>query len=258
MAGLAGVQVAIDKGRGAAAAKIGQSYSVYRLNSSSTGQLAQPSNLVYSDFRMSPMRWTNHEDTEVNMIVKVPYFRGFFQGAQLQLGDLLVENPKSATNGATIRSDQGAFTFAYSRPLRQFIFVATPLPITLTRSEDNPAALTSGRAPYMGMNKGTEQTLALINGQYSFKTAGLYPQAVIYVGLQGNARGGEVPRPDLRLPTEVKRQEWFAYHWELPGCQLVESDIINAANGDRYYIRFPFVQYVGFQGWQHICEKLRV
>ena len=250
MGGLAGIQAAINKGRGAAGIATGQRYSVYRLNNQSTGSLVQPSNLVIGNFPASMKRYSLHEDIETNYFIKVPTFRGLCDASQLQIGDVLVEQG--------FGSDGGAFTFAYNRQLRAFVFVQTPIPATLTRSEPNPLHVDKGRVPYSGMNKGTEQTLALINGNYSFKPSGVYPPAAVYLGLVALASRGEQPRPALKLPTDVPRQSWDVYCHLLPGTVLIESDIVNAANGDRYYIRTSYLQYVGLHGIMLSCEKLRV
>lgn len=248
MAGLPGIQAAIDKGRGAAAAKTGQTYNVYRLTGTSTGQQVQPSNLVYTNFKASFKRISSLEDTEANMIIKVPIFRGLCDMSKLQIGDVLVENG--------FRGDGSAFTVAYERPLRQYVFMHTPLPVTITRPENNPNKVDSGIVPYSGMMKRFEMNLVLNNGMYSFASTGT--PAAVYIGLQAHESRGDLPSPNLRLATDVKRQRWDVYTPVLLGVQLMEMDIVNAANGDRYYIQTPFSQTIGLQGWQLITEKLRV
>ena len=56
----------------------------------------------------------------------------------------------------------------------------------------------------------------------------------------------------------MKRQTWHVYAPLLPGITLVESHVFTGQNCDRYYVRTPFVQMIGLQGWQIITEKLRV
>jgi len=244
------IQPKINKGFGKVGSILGQTFNVYRLNAKSTGSLAQPSNLIAQNIKMVVRTWTSHLDREAHYIIAVPLFKGSFDPTRFRIGDLFVED-------ATQRYTDGtAFTYAYFRPLRTFLLVHTPIPATITRSEPNPAKLTTGLVPYQGMNKSREQILVLNNGNFSWAASG-FP-ASVYLGLQSTNKQGELPRPDLRLPTDVPRQSWHVYTPLLPGVQLMESDIVNAANGDRYFISVPFVQSVGLQGWQLVCQKLRV
>ena len=109
------------------------------------------------------------------------------------------------------------------------------------------------------MSKGLEQVLILKNGYYSWGLyGGTQPPAVIPMSIQATAGKGELPRPDLRLPTDVKRQTWDVYFAMLPGYIPTESHIVTGANGDRYFMQTPTFNSVGFVGTQAVCEKLRV
>ena len=254
MATITTIQSKINKGLQKVGSITGQTYLVYRLNPKSTGSLVQPSNLI-GTYKASFHRTHSRKNIEANVITKVPMFEAYVDPSQLKVGDLFVESANQKYQ------DGSAFTLAYFRPLRynesqSIIFFQTAIPATLTRSEPNPAHVVSGAAPYQAMNKSKEQVLVLNNGAYSWSSNGM-PTAV-YLGLSATSSQGSMPRPELRLPTDVPRQTWDIYFPLLPGVQIFERDIVNAANGDRYAVSIPFVAYVGLQGWQIVAQKIRV
>jgi len=250
------IQAKIDYGRGRAAEFIGQSYDVYRLNASSTGSLIQMSNRVFSYFKMQIKRDESKENTESNVIIKVPRFRAICNGGLLQIGDVLVERGSLTRPDETKPYSGNMFTFAYFRPIRRYIMMQTPISGQISRANNDPASTNSGRVAYGTMAKPLEQVLTLVNGLYAWSSTGA--PAGIPIGLIATSKAGSLPPPDRRLPTDVPRQSWDVYCPALPGVALVESHIITAANGDRYFVRTPFIQYIGLQGWQMNCEKLRV
>jgi len=260
MATVATIQAKIDKGRGKAGTILGQTFDVYRLNPKSTGSIIQASNLVISGYKAYVKHDTHRLETESNVIVKaVPRFIFTSDSRQIQLGDVFVERTDAFRHELPSLTDGNIFTFAYFRPIRRLGFVSTPISGQVSRAKNNPNSIDSGLVPYGGMSKGLEQVLILKNGYYSWGLyGGTQPPAVIPMSIQATSGKGELPRPNLRLPTDVKRQTWDVYFAMLPGYIPTESHIVTGANGDRYFMQTPTFNSVGFVGVQSVCEKLRV
>ena len=260
MAGLGGVFNAINKANALAASKVGQYFDVYRLIPGvSSGSLVQSGNKVISGFRAIVGREEKKLETEANIIIKVPRFILTCDATNLLIGDVLVERGDSFRADENKPYDGNMWTFAYIRPLKRYVFVQTPVNGQISRARNNPNATDSGLVAYGAMSKGLEQVLILQNGSYQWAPYGsASTPAVIPMGIIATSSRGELPEAKLRLPTDVARQSWDVYCSLLPGYIPMESHIVTGANGDRYYIRTPFMQQIGFQGLQLNCEKLRV
>lgn len=240
----------VQLGRGVEAAILGQTYSVYRLNPSSSGQLVQPSNLVLTGYPAIFQRITVPKDIEANWMIKVPIYKATCDATFLQFGDLLLEEG--------FGSDGGAFTYVWRRPAGlelDNIFIGTPVPSQITRPDNNPARINVGEVAYEGEMKEYELPLVLESGSFFFSTD---PEAIpttIYAAIYQHERGGEYRTPAERLPEDVKRQPWHVFCYLLKGTELVENDIVTGANGDRYRIVKPFWQPTNLRGYQLGCDR---
>lgn len=240
---------AIQKGRGAVASALGQTYTVYRLTNQSGSVISgQPL------FPAFPARLRKATKVAIeNTSFDLECFTATCDNEAIQKQDVLVENG--------YESDNGIWVFAQERPTRETIWVRAETlcfisrPYTASGSvAEQPASGVTVQTSWGGTSKPIEKYLILTNGLYSY-SATATTGASVPVGIQplNRVRDGRIPK----VPTTQYRTHHLAYVPLLPGEQLNEQDRINAANGDRYEImEVHTTDMVGLSGNVCIVEKL--
>lgn len=247
----------IQVGRGVAAAVIGQTYGVYRLNN--TTQQSVTSNPPVAGLSAFPCRFrrTTSKLAIENEVYSLICFQGTCDNRQLAIGDLLYETGYEAM-------DAGYYTYAQARPTRESLFMSTPFTATLTRM--HPHAGQAEQQPtepgewidldgYGGPDRPSESVLVLQNGFYSYQNnANLHP-ASVQVGMQPIRRirdGNSLGTPG----TDMFRVEYLFYCPELPGEQINELDRFNLGSSDRYEVSQIYSsEYTGLAGNICVAEK---
>lgn len=255
------IDTAIQRGRGAAAAVIGQTYDVRRLDAN-TNVSVSSNTPVFSGFPARLRRTTDKKAIE-GQIFELIVFIATCDNRSLVLMDQLTETGYEAQEAAT-------YIFAQARPTRETVFVRSEATVFLTRP--NPTALHSSQQPAMGgrfisamdgwsgIAAADERVLTLTNGMYAFRGK---PQpgdppvvpAQLACGLSANARFHE--GKTLGVPVEQYRDQFLCYLPMLPGEQLNEIDRINFGGSDRYKIaKILTTEYTGLSGYVLFVEKL--
>jgi hypothetical protein len=247
---LAQINQAIQKGRGAAASVLGQTYDVYRLGSQS-GQIVSGTPL-YMNYPATLTHWKNLKDIE-NQVFDALTFAATCDNTFLEVGDVFV--------GTGYGSDGAMYVVGDMRPLKHTILIRCEQSATITRptTAASNATLNTGKPTqiksYVGVTKTTEQSLILTNGSYSFSATG--SSAMVPFGLQPLNKLREMP--ESKLPTDTKRESFVGFLPLLPGVILEENDVISSgASGDRFRIEQNYIAEHGLQGQVLLLQKLTV
>lgn len=245
------INSAIQDGRGAAASVLGQTYDVYRLTSTTSGQIVSGTP-VYTGFPASLTHWKNAKDIE-NQIFDALSFKAMCNNIYLEVGDVFV--------GTGYGTDGAMYVVGDMRPLKQTVVVRCEQSSTVTRptapadtAAQNPSGVTvvSG---YNAVTKTTEQSLVLNNGSYSFSTSGI--AAMVPFGLQPFNKLREYP--ESKLPTDTRRESFVGFLPLLPGVIIEENDVISSGSaGDRYRVEQNYIAEFGLQGNILLLTKLVV
>ena len=246
------IDAVIQAGRGAAAGVIGQTYTQYRLGSTS-GSITSGTPIT-SNFLARIERITNKSKIE-NQTFDLLVYKATCDNTTLDEGDLLVETGYG--------SDNGQYWVAQKRPTRETLWVRAESNCNITRpmptagaASEQPSSGPELVEGWGGVTKDTEQILTLQNGLYSFTSAAGATKAVIPAGLQPLNRIKDAREPDI--PTALYREHFLVYLPLLPGCILNELDRVSFSNmGDAYEIALMFTtEQTGLSGWILIVEKL--
>lgn len=254
---LPGIDNDIQDARGDAAGVLGQTYDLYRLTGTTNNGIISGTPL-YSQYQAS-IRKTNDRKALENTVFEIQVFEALCDNRSLSLGDILVENP------AYYGGSGSAYAVAQKRPRRETILVRCESNVSITRP--NPQGGQAGQQPasgnvfmspdtqYGGIWKQTESLLTLSGGLYSFAATGQL--ASVPFGLQPQNRARSAHKPDF--PTQVPETRFVGYLPLLPGVQIVENDIVNMSNSDRYMVIQPFqTASTGLNGWVLLLTKMAV
>ena len=239
---IAKIDTAIQRGRGAAAQVLGQSYAQYRLTNATNNSVVSGTP-VNANF-LARIAKAKKQSIE-NQVFDLQVFSATCDNTTLQFGDILVESG--------YESDGGQYAVAQKRPTRETLLVRVERNASITRPNPLGGAFTdqpaSGSAParnYVGPTKSSELVLTLTNGSYSFQPSGTF--AAVPFGLQPQNRMRNGHKPDF--PTQVPEVHFLGYLPYLPGVQIVENDVINSDSSDRYVVGMVYQSDdVGFQGY---------
>ena len=248
---VAALNALVQYGRGRAAQIVGQTYNVYRLGPSVSGQIVSGSPAI-AGLSASLTHWKNLKDIE-NQVFDAITFSATVNNLALAVGDILV--------GYGYGSDEAMYAVADLRPLKQTILIRCEQSSTVTRPTapaDTIVRNPNGPTDVTGYNvvtKETEQSLVLTNGSYSFATTGT--AAMVPFGLQPLNKLREYP--ESKLPTDTRREGFVGYLPLLPGVILEENDVISSGSaGDRYRIEQVYIAEFGLQGNVLLLTKLIV
>lgn len=167
------IDYAIQVGRGAAAAVVGQTYDVRRLTDT-TNVSVSSNDPVFTQFPARLERTTSKVLLE-NQIFELMVFKSTCDNRELVLMDQLTETGYEAMA-------QGVYIFAQARPTRETIFmraesnitISRPMPTSLAASTQPISGTTYiGDGAWSGVWKEGDQPLTLINGMYGFATVDL-------------------------------------------------------------------------------------
>lgn len=245
------IDQAIQAGRGAAASVLGQTYTQYRLGSTSGSITSGAPVATNFPARIGKAQKKAVENQSFDLLI----FEAICDNRTLDIGDLLVETGYG--------SDGGQFWVAQKRPTRETLWVRAESNCNVTRpmptagaASEQPASGPELVDGYAGLQKDTEQILTLQNGLYSFTSAQGATKAVIPAGLQPLNRIKDARDPGI--PTALYREHFLIYLPLLPGAILNELDRISFSNmGDAYEIALMFTtEQTGLSGWILVAEKL--
>jgi hypothetical protein len=247
------IDTAIQQGRGAAGAVLGQTYEVRRLDGTTNGSVSS-NTPVYEAFPARVQRTLKKVQIE-NEVFTLLVFVAMCDNRPLQLQDLLTQTG--------YENDGSVFTFVQARPTRDTLWMRTEFNASITRPM--PLAGQAGQQPigagvsspdgYGGVAKDTEEVLTLVDGLYAFSSTPGASPAGIQVGLQplNRIKDGR----SLGTPTDFYREHFLIYAPEIPGEQLNELDVISFPNSDRYEIAEMFTSdLTGISGNIIIGEKM--
>lgn len=251
MTRIAHIDSKIQRGRGKAASKLGQTYTQYRLGSTSGSITSGTPIATNFPARIAKASKKAIENQSFDLLV----MEATCDNRTLEIGDLLVETGYG--------SDNGQYWVAQKRPTRETLWVRAESNCNITRPMPTAGAASQQPASgpelvdgWAGVQKDTEQILTLQNGLYSFTSTAGATKAVIPAGLQPLNRIKDARDPDI--PTALYREHFLVYLPLLPGAILNELDRISFSNmGDAYEIALMFTtEQTGLSGWILIVEKL--
>jgi hypothetical protein len=248
------IDEAIQIGRGAAAGVLGQTYSIYRLDSNTNGSITN-NDPVYTGYPARVRRTTSKPAIE-NVTFELLIFEATCDNRVLVNGDVIVQYG--------YENDFSVFTYAQARPTRETLWARTEAAASITRpmptagaAYQQPSSGVVATIPgYSGFAKTFEWPLQLKNGLYSFaENPGSY-QAAVQVGIEPLAR---VRDGNMKLPTALYREHFLVYCPLLPGEMLQELDRIRLPNQDCYEVCLMHsTESVGFTGYICIVERINV
>jgi hypothetical protein len=249
------IDQAIQQGRGAAAAVIGQTYNVQRMSGTTNVSISSTSP-IYTNQPAKITRTTSKVNVE-NQIFELIAFEFLLDNRLLQIGDLLTETGYEA-------EALDVFTVASIRPLKPTICMRTEQNVTISRptpqagqaaqqpSQGGGTIVTSG---WSGVWKEDDLIMTLTGGLYGFSSNQNSTPAQIQVGLSPNSRVKD--GNTLGVPTEQYRDQFVIYCPMLPGEQLNELDRFNFGNSDRYETMKVYTSaQTGLAGQIVLVEKL--
>lgn len=249
MSYLSAMNAGIQAIEGGIAASWGETYDVYRLTASSSGQIVSGTPAI-AGFTASLEHWKNLRDIE-NQVFDALSFAATCNNTLLQIGDVLYGTG----------TDRTMYVVGDMRPLHHTIVIRCEQSATITRPTTLAATtpLNVGRPTqiksYNGVTKTTEQVLVLNNGAYAFAASG--SSAMVPFGLQPLNRLREMP--PSKLPTDTKRETFVGFLPLLEGVILEENDVISSGSaGDRYRIEQNYIAEFGLQGQVLLLEKVTV
>lgn len=242
----------IQRGRGKAANKLGQTYDVRRLNASTNVSVTSNRPVLYG--LAARIEKTTSKVKIENSTFDLQVYKATTDNRQLHVGDVLTETGFEA--------QPVSYIFAQRRPTRETLWVRTEFAVSITRPRSDagrvdqmPAQGGATLDAWSGGYKANEQILTLTSGLYSFQQSGT--AAVVLVGMQPLNRLSDASVKGV--PTAFYRERFVCYVPELPGDQLMEEDVINVGLSDRYEVALVYSSdQVGFTGYICIVEKLGV
>ena len=243
----------VQQGRGVAASVLGQTYSVYRINSSTVGSVISSNSLVYPSFQMyfKKASKTHLENTMFDLQT----FEATCDGTKLRVGDILKENG--------YESDGGIYCVGQLRPMKTNILIRVESPSAIEKphpdagaSEDQPnSGFVYIPDKFGGIRLAGRYELTLQGGLYSIQKQGLGTPASIPIGLQPINRVGEGHKPNL--PTTVPVTKFLCYIPPTPGYAPNELDVIKGLSMESYSISMVYTsEGVGVQGTICVLTKM--
>jgi hypothetical protein len=241
------VQKLSNFGRGLAGEFVGQPFTVYRLNASSTGDVLVPGNVVLTDLGIKVTHQRKMDSIE-NDVLKANTFEFLVSSDVVKIGDVLVQ-------GDTEYGSDSRYAIISNRPLK---------PVMAARVEANcyikrPWAAHTGD-DYNGSTTASELPYVLNNGAFSIGQTADTP-AVIPCGITSIAQLKNM-KPE-RLPLDVTTSWWYIYVPYMTGLQRIrENDVVYHLNGTdddvpiRYRVHIPLISDAGSAGQFLVCERL--
>lgn len=243
----------IQRGRGKAAKKVGQTYDVRRLSRATNVSIS--SNPPVLTALPDLIGKTTSKAIIENETFALQVYIATCDNRKLRVGDLLTETGYQA-------QANDIFTVAQIRPMKKTLLVRTEANCAITnprpragQSSQQPDAGWTAQADYGGTDDAGEWLLELVGGLYGFtNTPGATP-ASVQCGIVplNRIRDGS----DLGTPTDLPRAHYVVYVPNLPGQPLDTYHRIKFPNGDKYEIlSFVNSEDAGFHGYVCICEKV--
>lgn len=242
------VQDLVNFGKELAADIVGQPFVVYRLNSTSDGDVIANENVVNSDLRIKlthgrPISQIENEYLHTNL------FRCLVSSDAVEIGDILAQNDP-------IYGQNTNYCVASFRPQKETMAVRVESMCRLYRPQSNK------EKSYGGRTLETDMPFVVLNGAVSIgdpetDTASIIPCGVQNIGQMKNFK------PE-KLPMGVITSWWYIYVPPFSGIERMrENDIIEVLGnaGDprvRYRINQPYFSAAGTAGQFALCERLTV
>jgi hypothetical protein len=252
---IAQIDLAIQKGRGAAASVAGQTFNVYRLNGSSSGSIVSSGNLVLQQYPARIRRTTSAQVIE-NAVHGMIEFIAICDNTYIENGDILIE-----TGYGAALTEPTAYCVVSQRPTRETVFIRTETTCSIVHAHPAAGALVSQpgsgavfQSGYGGVTPTTNRSILLTAGSYYVDPTGTGSPASIPCGLQpqNKMRDSHV----LKLPTEFAREFFVLFLPPTPGYQISENDEAKLANQDTYVIRQAYTSdQSGTVGWICLVER---
>lgn len=252
MADYASIQERIDHGRGVGANHIGQPYSVYRISSTSSGDVISASNLIQENFNAYRREFEDEDGSlETSFKISTYWYELMADASTLLVGDILIQTDNVYGAGSTLvnyATDQfDGVCMVNHAPLKKIIGARLDRNATFYRPATVP--LPSGD---MDSTLNSASPLVLSNGTFSFGTAG-QTASKIPVGFMPDMK--ETGRIFTQTPNMIGNTNWICYVIPLPGVVLREGDRMVTDRGSRYVVVNPYRQEAGVVGSQFVVRR---
>lgn len=266
MVDYAGIQEKIDRGRGKAANRLGQPYSIYRLGAASTGDWPDAWSTIDSNYLVYTRRLKSERDIEVGIQNATLFFDLIADLTPFILGDVFLETDPpydpgvsygpGATSVAGDPMQFNAFALAWHPPIAKSVGGRIDRRGQIYRPATRPQVNTPDLSPYWRETHDGDRPLILNNGTFQFGGPG--------------GRGSFIPcgltsayRPSGQKPFEVsgtppgmlRPAHWFAYIPPLPGYLPRTGDALITEDGARYVVVQPYYQTAGVVGSQLMLDR---
>lgn len=237
---------------GVAANIVGPPFSVYRVNSTSSGDWIQPQNMIADNIRADRMPMKSG-DTAFEGAKELPnfWYEIMANCNSFQVGDIFVLKNAPLNKGwvsTPYRTDEfTGFCLAENMPTRHPIGARLNTTVQLYTSSCLPTP-----SNYFDNTNPNRMPIILQNGRFTPLNAG-QEAARIPVGVMPYRSFGNLynqPTPDM--PPVEKR---LVYVPAIPGYQVVASDEFIFQDGSRFSVDSNYHQTTGTSGGLYICRK---
>ena len=262
MVDYARVEHLIDRGRGRAAHKLGQPFTAYRLETTSSGDFPNGWSTVCEWFplyrRVLPPGKLEISSKGVDIFYEI-----IADMEPFLIGDIFLQNDPpyepgvSYGAGATFQPGTAEFNgmcFASHFPVGKNVGTRLNRRVSVYRPAGRPLLNESDNSLYWASTHDNDQPLLLASGQFSLGAPGsgeavLVPSQIAMWTRTGDATFGP------NVPGTIRPVKYFCYLPPLPGYLAREGDAIIDENGTRYVVLSLLEQQSGVVGQYCIVDR---
>lgn len=268
MVNYAQIQARIDRGKGKAAAKLGQPYTVFRCGPTTTGDYPNAWQTVATDFPVFRRRLKSEREIETAIANAALFYDIVGDMTRFVLGDVFFQTDPpyqpgvSYGMGATkfdiepddTSEDQfNGFGLAWHPPVRKAVGGRLDRAVRIYRATNAPTTQRDASQYWQTTHPG-DRAFIMQNGELTLAPAGT-PGSLIPAGFTSAYRPYG-PLPFKPSPPAMPRPSHsFIYLPPLQGYQPREGDAIITPDDQRYVVVQPFYQIAGVAGSQLICDR---
>lgn len=256
----AGIQALIDGGAGIASTYLGLPFTVYRIDSNSTGDFPNGWTIVGVD---SLVYRTKIKDTGLEQALfgsDTLWYQLIGDMSVFLLGDTFVQNsPQFLIGDPSPGYGAGATLLQGSRQFDGFVLAWHP-PVSLgygARADRRARIYRTARTGVgtSGQGRLQNQPLIMAGGTYSWGTTD-QTASWVPLGLASSMR--EMRRMDFAAGTMAQPpvQRYYGYTPPLPGYTPRENDILIIEDGSQFVVVQPFYQEAGVVGNQMALDRM--
>jgi hypothetical protein len=251
------IQTKIDRGRGKAGLRVGQPYTVFRIQANGAVQMLDPLNQLSGTAYVLRRKVHNDQALEAPTRMGTLFYEVVGDFSNYIVGDVFVQADTFYGVGATqvnyATLQMNAWVLASHAPVKKSLAARVDRFAQVYRPDISPAPPLADIKYWEAFTLTQATPLVLTAGQFGF---GSQAQAACYipVGLQSSDR--VLGRLLEDVPGMVGKTRWFSYVPPLPGFTFREGDLLVMQDQSRFVVFHPYSQEAGLVGSQLVLERL--